>query len=94
MSLNGVVNITGPDVYSLDELGRLTLTAKSDGRCVVTDDTAGMFAAVHGDVLTARNAPVAASSWPVESKVTLSAGWPLPGKARSERSAPVRASHR
>jgi uncharacterized protein YbjT (DUF2867 family) len=47
--LNGVVNIAGPDVYLLDELGRLTLTAKADGRGVVTDDTAGMFAAVHGD---------------------------------------------
>ena len=42
-------------VYPLDELGRLTLTAKGAGRCVVTDDTAGMFAAVHGDVLTAPN---------------------------------------
>jgi uncharacterized protein YbjT (DUF2867 family) len=51
--LNGVLNIAGPDVYPLDELGRLTLIAQSDGRSVVTDDTAGMFAAVHGDVLTA-----------------------------------------
>jgi uncharacterized protein YbjT (DUF2867 family) len=50
---NGVVNIGGPDVYPLDELGRLTLTAKGDGRSVVTDDSAGMFAAVHGDVITA-----------------------------------------
>ncbi|GAA3484976.1 NAD(P)H-binding protein [Streptomyces yanii] len=49
--LNGVLHIAGPDVYPLDELGRLTLTAKGDGRSVVTDDTAGMFAAVHGDVL-------------------------------------------
>jgi uncharacterized protein YbjT (DUF2867 family) len=53
--LNGVVSIAGPDVYLLDELGRLTLAAKGDGRSVVTDGTAGMFAAVHGDVLTARN---------------------------------------
>jgi uncharacterized protein YbjT (DUF2867 family) len=53
--LNGIVYIAGPDVYPLDELGRLTLTAKNDGRCVITDDTAGMFAAVHGDVLTAPN---------------------------------------
>lgn len=51
--LNGIVNIAGPDVYALDELGRLTLTAQRDTRTVVTDDTAGMFAAVHGDVLTA-----------------------------------------
>ena len=53
--LNDVVNIAGPDVYPLDELGRLTLTARSDGRSVVTDDTASMFATVHGDVLTAPN---------------------------------------
>ena len=53
--LNGVLNIAGPDVYTLDELGRLTLTAKNDGRSVVTDDTAGMFAVVHGDVLLARS---------------------------------------
>ncbi|MEU6014771.1 NAD(P)H-binding protein [Streptomyces sp. NPDC047515] len=65
--LNGFVNIAGPDVYPLDELGRLTLTAKGDGRSVVTDDTAGMFAAVHGDVLTARNdariAPTNYTGW-------------------------------
>ena len=65
--LNGVVNIAGPDVYPLDELGRLTLTAKGDGRSVVTDDTAGMFAAVHGDVLTApsdaRIAPTHYTDW-------------------------------
>lgn len=65
--VNGVVNIAGPDVYPLDELGRLTLVAKSDGRSVVTDDTAGMFAAVHGDVLTApedaRIAPTRYTDW-------------------------------
>jgi uncharacterized protein YbjT (DUF2867 family) len=53
--INGVLDIAGPDVYPLDELGRLTITAKGDGRRVVTDDTAGMFAAAHGDVLTATN---------------------------------------
>jgi uncharacterized protein YbjT (DUF2867 family) len=51
--LNGVLNIAGPDVYPLDELGRITVTAKGDGRSVVTDDTAGMFAAVPGDAITA-----------------------------------------
>ncbi|MBL3670560.1 SDR family oxidoreductase [Streptomyces sp. M2CJ-2] len=65
--LNGVLNIAGPDVYPLDELGRLTLTAKSDGRSVVTDDSAGMFAAAHGDVLTAsddaRIAPTHYTDW-------------------------------
>ncbi|MEU6369482.1 NAD(P)H-binding protein [Streptomyces sp. NPDC046931] len=65
--LNGVLNIAGPDVYPLDELGRLTLTAKSDGRFVVTDDSAGMFAAAQGDVLTAPNdariAPTHYTDW-------------------------------
>jgi uncharacterized protein YbjT (DUF2867 family) len=51
--LNGVVNIAGPDVYPLDELGRLTLTAKGGAGSVVTDDAAGMFAATPGDVPTA-----------------------------------------
>ncbi|MGW7524512.1 SDR family oxidoreductase [Streptomyces sp. NPDC054783] len=65
--LNGVLNIAGPDVYPLDEIGRLILTAKGDGRRVVTDDTAGMYAAVHGDVLTAGNdariAPTHYTDW-------------------------------
>jgi uncharacterized protein YbjT (DUF2867 family) len=65
--LNGVVNIAGPEIYPLDELGRLTLAAKNDGRSVVTDDTAGMFAAAHGDVLTApddaRIAPTHYTDW-------------------------------
>ncbi|QUH03623.1 NAD(P)H-binding protein [Saccharopolyspora erythraea] len=65
--LNGVVNIAGPDVYPLDEIGRLTVVAKSDGRSVVTDDTAGMFAVVAGDVLTApsdaRIAPTRYTDW-------------------------------
>jgi uncharacterized protein YbjT (DUF2867 family) len=65
--LNGSVNIAGPDVYPLDELGRLTLTAKSDSRSVVTDETAGMFAAARGNVLTApgdaRIAPTRYTDW-------------------------------
>ncbi|WP_063050061.1 SDR family oxidoreductase [Nocardia arthritidis] len=51
--LLGIRNVAGPDVFTLDELGRLTLAAQHDDRTVVTDDTAGMFAAVTGDVLTA-----------------------------------------
>ncbi|MEO3752964.1 NAD(P)H-binding protein [Streptomyces sp. B6B3] len=65
--LNGVRNVAGPDVYPLDELGRITLTARADGRSVVTDDTAGMFAEVRGDVLTApddaRIAPTTYRDW-------------------------------
>ncbi|MGW1158621.1 SDR family oxidoreductase [Streptomyces sp. NPDC002519] len=65
--LNGTLNIAGPDVFPLDDLGRITLNAHPDGRTVVTDDTAGMFAAVHGDAFTAKGdasiAPTHYSDW-------------------------------
>jgi uncharacterized protein YbjT (DUF2867 family) len=51
--LEGIRNIAGPDVFSLDELGRITLAARHDNRAVITDDKAGMFGSVTGDVLTA-----------------------------------------
>jgi uncharacterized protein YbjT (DUF2867 family) len=54
--LSGIRNIAGPEIFSLDELGRITLSLKGDNRTVVTDPTAGMFAAVKGDVLTDKNA--------------------------------------
>ncbi|MFF3418476.1 SDR family oxidoreductase [Streptomyces sp. NPDC002698] len=57
--LGGIRNIAGPEVFSLDELGRITLTHKGDGRTVVTDPTAGMFAVVKGDVLTDKDAHLA-----------------------------------
>lgn len=57
--LGGIRNIGGPEVFLLDELGRFTLSRKSDGRTVVTDPTAGMFAVVKGDVLTDRAAHLA-----------------------------------
>ncbi|MEW1639680.1 SDR family oxidoreductase [Streptomyces sp. NPDC093801] len=57
--LGGTRSIAGPEVFSLDELGRLTLSHKGDGRTVVTDPTAGMFAVVKGDVLTDEDAHLA-----------------------------------
>jgi uncharacterized protein YbjT (DUF2867 family) len=51
--LRAIRNIAGPDVFPLDELGRITLAAHKDNRTVITDDTAGMFAGITGDVLTA-----------------------------------------
>jgi uncharacterized protein YbjT (DUF2867 family) len=51
--LNGIRNVAGPDVFALDELGRITLAAHHDGRTVITDDQAGIFGGVSGDVLTA-----------------------------------------
>ena len=65
--LNGIRNVAGPDVFALDELGRLTLAAQQDDRTVVTDDQAGMFAVVDGDVLIggpdARRAPTHYRDW-------------------------------
>ncbi|MFD6188839.1 SDR family oxidoreductase [Streptomyces sp. NPDC060275] len=64
--LNGIRNIGGPEVFPLDELGRLTLAHKGDTRTVVTDPSAGMFAAVEGDVLTdldAHLAPTRYADW-------------------------------
>ncbi|MET9353128.1 NAD(P)H-binding protein [Streptomyces sp. NPDC006617] len=64
--LNGIRNIGGPEVFPLDELGRLTLAHKGDARTVVTDPGAGMFAAVEGDVLTdldAHLAPTRYADW-------------------------------
>jgi len=51
--LSGIRNVAGPDVFALDELGRITLAARHDGRRVITDDQAGVFGGVTGDVLTA-----------------------------------------
>ncbi|WP_212996758.1 SDR family oxidoreductase [Winogradskya consettensis] len=50
--LHGTRNYAGPEVFTLDELGRIALSAQGDPREVVVDPTAGMFAAVKGDVLT------------------------------------------
>ncbi|MFJ8107683.1 SDR family oxidoreductase [Streptomyces sp. NPDC096132] len=64
--LNGTRDIGGPEIFSLDELGRITLSHKGDHRTVVTDPTAGMFALVKGDVLTnkdARLAPTRYTDW-------------------------------
>ncbi len=52
--LNGTLNVAGPEVFPLDELGRITLNARSDSRTVVTDHTAGMFSALPGDALIAK----------------------------------------
>ncbi|MFJ3835659.1 hypothetical protein ACIPY6_09075 [Streptomyces sp. NPDC090054] len=66
--LNGTLDVAGPDVFPLDELGRLTLALRRDDRTVVTDERDGMFAVVEGDVLTAgpgaRPAPTHYEEWP------------------------------
>ena len=60
--LGGTRNIAGPDVFALDELGRITLAARGDHRTVVTDDSAGMFAAASGDALIAKDGAVIAKT--------------------------------
>jgi uncharacterized protein YbjT (DUF2867 family) len=60
--LRGTRNIAGPEVFRLDELGRITLAAQGDRRTVVTDDSAGMFAAVEGDALIAKDDAVIAKT--------------------------------
>lgn len=51
--LGGILNVAGPDVVALDELGRRTLQARPDGRHVVTDASAGLYAAVPRDAIVA-----------------------------------------
>ncbi|MEW2812407.1 NAD(P)H-binding protein [Streptomyces massasporeus] len=48
---HGIRTIAGPEVFGLDRLGEITLAVKPDGRTVVTDETAGLFAGMP-DVLT------------------------------------------
>jgi uncharacterized protein YbjT (DUF2867 family) len=58
--LRGTRDVAGPEVFKLDELGRITLAARADHRTVVTDDSAGIFAAVPGDALIAKEGAVIA----------------------------------
>jgi uncharacterized protein YbjT (DUF2867 family) len=60
--LNGIREVAGPEVFRLDELGRITLAARDDHRAVVTDPAAGMFAAAHGDALIAKDGAVLAGT--------------------------------
>ncbi|MGW4947419.1 SDR family oxidoreductase [Actinoplanes sp. NPDC004185] len=60
--LNGTRDVAGPEVFALDELGRITLAAHGDKRTVVTDNSAGMFAAAPGDALIAEQDAVIAKT--------------------------------
>lgn len=60
--LRGTRNIAGPDVFALDELGRITLAAHGDHRTVITDNSAGLFAAASGDALIAKEGTVIAKT--------------------------------
>ncbi|MGP0025655.1 MAG: SDR family oxidoreductase [Streptosporangiaceae bacterium] len=60
--LQGTRSVAGPEVFPLDELGRITLAAHGDHRTVVTDSSAGMFAAATGDALIAKDDTVIAQT--------------------------------
>jgi len=60
--LQGTRNVAGPEVFRLDELGKITLAARGDHRTVVTDNTAGLFAAASGDALLAKDGAVIAKT--------------------------------
>jgi uncharacterized protein YbjT (DUF2867 family) len=60
--LLGTRSFAGPGVFALDELGKFTLAARGDHRAVVTDDSAGMFAAAPGDALIAKEGTVIAET--------------------------------
>jgi hypothetical protein len=51
--LRGIRNFAGPDVLTIDELGRVTLEARQDDRTVIIDDKAGVFGGVTGNALVA-----------------------------------------
>jgi uncharacterized protein YbjT (DUF2867 family) len=63
----GIREIAGPEVHRLDRLGELTLAAEPDGRAVVTDERAGLFAGIPDGVLvgdgTARLAATRYEDW-------------------------------
>jgi uncharacterized protein YbjT (DUF2867 family) len=60
--LQGTRATAGPEVFALDELGKITLAARGDHRAVVTDSGAGMLAAASGDALIARDGAVIAQT--------------------------------
>jgi uncharacterized protein YbjT (DUF2867 family) len=60
--LRGTRDIAGPDVFALDELGRITVAARGDHRTVITDNSAGIFAAASGAALIAKDGAVIAKT--------------------------------
>jgi uncharacterized protein YbjT (DUF2867 family) len=60
--LHGTRNIAGPEVFRLDELGKITLAAHDDHRTVITDNGAGMLASASGDALIAKDGAVIAKT--------------------------------
>jgi len=57
-AIGGVLEIAGPEVFPLDQLGRITLAARGDDRPVITDPAAGMYAYAKGPALIAGDGAV------------------------------------
>lgn len=83
--LPGTRDVAGPEVFSLDELGKITLAARGGHRTVITDNSAGMFAAAAGDALIAKDGAVIATT-------TYRSGWRADpaGLARHRPGEPLR----
>jgi uncharacterized protein YbjT (DUF2867 family) len=60
--LQGTRNVAGPEVFKLNELGAISLAAHGDHRAVVTDNSAGIFAAASGDALIAKDGAAIATT--------------------------------
>ncbi|WP_327045390.1 hypothetical protein OG320_27375 [Microbispora sp. NBC_01189] len=60
--LRGTLDVAGPEIFALDDLGGITLAARGDHRAVVTDDGAGLYAAASGDALIAKEGAVIAGT--------------------------------
>jgi uncharacterized protein YbjT (DUF2867 family) len=60
--LQGIRNVAGPEVFTLDEWGRAAVAAEGDKRTVVVDPAAGLYGAVPGDVLIAPQGAVLAKT--------------------------------
>ena len=60
--LRGTRNVAGPEVFPFDDMGRISLAAHGDKRTVVTDNSAGLFAAVEGDALLAKDGAIIAKT--------------------------------
>jgi uncharacterized protein YbjT (DUF2867 family) len=60
--LYGVRQVAGPEIHRLNRLGEITLAARPDGRRVVTDENAGLFAGIPDAVLTGDDTATTAST--------------------------------
>ncbi|WP_250031184.1 hypothetical protein [Paractinoplanes maris] len=60
--LEDILEIAGPEVFPLDQLGRMTLAARGDERPVVVDPSAGLYSYVRGTALLAGDDAVLAET--------------------------------